>query len=108
MRILRTFGKALLFLVKVILLPVVGILSVLILFFRFVLAMSGAILGIASGLAFFIGAVLFIAPVTTRWNGVIVIFIAFLISPLGLPLLVEWLIERFDDLNWNLKQFVFG
>ena len=99
MIVLKIFGK-------IILLPVVGVLSLFTAFATFVLALSGVLLGIASVFVFLM-ALLMLAT-SNILGGIVFLFLAFLISPFGLPSLAGWLIERIADLNDVLKRVVFG
>ena len=42
------------------------------------------------------------------FNGMVLLVLGFLISPLGLRAVIEWFIDRMADLNDSLKDFVMG
>jgi hypothetical protein len=42
------------------------------------------------------------------FNGVVLLVLGFLISPLGLRAVIEWFIDRLADLNYSLKDYVMG
>jgi hypothetical protein len=72
----------------------------------FLLACSGLFFGIASFIVFLLGAgVLLMGNV---WAGILILAAAFLVSPFGIPMLAEWLVDRLDDLNSTVKGFVFS
>ena len=73
-------------LLKILLFPVVLVLTVLVAFCRFFCLFSGMILGIVAVLLFLMFMVL-----------------AWLVSPYGLPLAASWLTERVADFNRMLK-----
>lgn len=74
------------FLLKVLSLPVVAALSVAVMILSFLVACAGSVLKLVSFLAFLLGA--------------------FLISPFGLPLLANWMLDRMADLNFALRDFI--
>ena len=74
---------------KVLLFPVVLVLTVLVAFCRFICLFSGMILGILAVLLFLIG--------------LLVLLLAWLVSPYGLPMAASWLTERVADFNRMLK-----
>jgi hypothetical protein len=39
-------------------------------------------------------------------GGVIFLALSFLISPLGIPAIAEWLIEKLYDINYSLRDFI--
>ena len=41
-------------------------------------------------------------------NGVILLVIAFLVSPLGLPLAAVWLVGKVQDLRYAIQDAVYG
>ena len=73
-------------LLKILLFPVVLVLTVLVAFCRFVCLFSGMILGIVA-MDGFIGFMI----------------LAWLVSPYGLPMAASWLTERVADFNRMLK-----
>jgi hypothetical protein len=89
---------------KIFALPVAGILTLLVAFCTFALAISGAILGLISVVVFLLA--LFMTFTVSVPGGIAWMFIAFLISPLGLPRFAEWLIEKVDDINQSIKCFI--
>ena len=87
---------------KILLFPVTLALSVIVAIARFVCHFSGAVLGIVSSIVFIIAvlALILLRDTTAALNAGI---IAFVISPFGLPMLAEWLVDRLDDLNILVK-----
>ena len=65
---------------------------------------SGVLLGILSGMALIAAGVLFfrvgILP------GAVVLMIAFLISPYGIPKLAAWLTGKLGGLNYTMRDFI--
>ena len=91
---------------KILALPLIAVMTLLVLFCTFLLACSGLFFGIASFIVFTLGAaVLFTVDM---WAGILLLVAAFLISPFGIPMLAEWLVDRLDDLNCSIKGFIFS
>lgn len=94
---------------KVVLLPISLILTIVVHVSAFLVSGIGNILNIISGLLFMVmilmgGFAIFKSDVYD-WQPVIVLGIAaFLISPYGLPKLMEWLVEKLDALNDLIKE----
>ena len=42
------------------------------------------------------------------FNGCVILFVAFLVSPYGLPWLAEWGAERLDECRDSLREFIMG
>ena len=89
---------------KIIAAPFVVVLSVAWAFLIFVFCWLETILQYVSGIAGLIALVLFIMGQTT--GGIVFAVIAFLISQVGLPVIAKWLIDKLDDINDALKNFI--
>jgi len=89
---------------KIIAAPFVVILTIAGAFLSFVFCYAAAALNIVSGIGALLGAVILFAYSVT--NGIIILVLAFLISQLGLPAIAEWLLDKLDDLNYSLKDFI--
>ena len=48
------------------------------------------------------------APVYSPQNGVILLVMAFLISPMGLPLAAIWLMGKVQSLKFAIQELVYG
>ena len=88
---------------KLLALPFVLVTGILYLVCKFLVVVSGAVLGILSGIVFL--ALFFAAGF---WPGLSWLVIAFLISPYGLPMAAAWLVGIIGGANSALKDFVFG
>ena len=91
-------------LLKILAAPVVVILTLVVAFLSFLLFFSGMVLGIVSGLVF-LGSFVFLAY-KEYFNFGVVLVLAFLISPFGLPLLAEGIVGGLKMLNGALKEFI--
>lgn len=89
---------------KIIAAPFVVVLTLLWAALTFLFCWAETLLGIASGIAMLLALVLFVTGQTT--GGIVFTVIAFLISPLGIPVIAGWLIDKLDDLNYSLKNFI--
>ena len=86
-------------LLKILCAPVVAVLAVAGWFFTFLLSVSAAVLGIAAVAILILDSTL---------NGVIVLGVAFLISPYGLPMLAAWLIAQLHGLRYAIQDAVYS
>lgn len=91
---------------KLLALPFVLITGILYLFCKFFVVISGAVLGILSGIVFLASLALFYTA--GLWAGLAWLVIAFLISPYGLPMAAAWLVGMIGGANHALRDFVFG
>ena len=89
---------------KIIAAPFVVILTILGAFLSFIFGLATAALNIISVIVALLGIVTLITGQTT--NGIIILVIAFLLSPVGLPAIVDWLIDKLYDLNYSLRDFI--
>ena len=83
---------------KLLALPFMLVTGILYLVCKFLVVLSGAVLGILSGIIFLAALV----------PGLAWLMIAFLISPYGLPLAAAWLVGIIGGANSALKDFIFG
>ena len=93
------------FILRIIVAPIALGFSILTAFLLFVVSMSAAILSLVSGLVF-LGALVLLFTKELLGGGLF-LFIAFLISPAGLPALAEWLVLMLNDLSSAMREFVF-
>jgi len=91
---------------KILAAPFVVALTVIWALMTFLFCWAELILKIASGIGCLLAIVLFIIGQTT--GGIVFAIIAFLISPVGIPAIAGWLIDKIDDLNFSLRSFITG
>ena len=89
---------------KILAAPLVMVLTVSWAFLLFLFCWAGMILNIISGIAMLGAIILFIGGQVT--GGIVFTVIAFLLSPVGIPAIAAWLINKLDDLNEALKDFI--
>ena len=91
---------------KLLALPFVLVTVILYLVCKFLVVISGAVLGILSGIVFLAALVLFF--IAGFWRGLSWLVVAFLISPYGLPMAAAWLTGMIGGVNGALRDFIFG
>ena len=89
---------------KILSLPMVAVLSIAVAVLSFLAVCAGAVLKFLSVPAALLGAG--VAIWTDPVAGLLILGGAFLISPFGLPLLANWLLDRMADLNFSLRDFI--
>lgn len=94
------------FLLKIAVAPVILALTIGVWLCAGLVYVSGLVLGLLSSVLAFLGVFLLI--VGPRHNGVIVLVIAFLLSPYGLPLAAIWLLGKVQDLKFAIQDKVYG
>ena len=91
---------------KILFAPIIVVLAVVTWFLTFLVQASGTILGIVSALLVVLGVAVMILDNTK--NGIIVIVIAFLVSPYGIPLLAAKLVGHLHRFRLWLKDTIYG
>jgi len=89
---------------KILAAPFVPVLTVLWAVLVFVFCFGATVLNLLSGVGVLLAIVLFCMGQTT--GGIVFAVIAFLISPVGLPAIVSWLIDKIFDVKENIKDFI--
>lgn len=94
------------FLLKILVAPVIVILTLTIWLFALILRLSAWVFGIIGTILGLLGlAILLLDSVT---NGIIVLVIAFLVSPVGLPMLAAWTIGQMQRFRYFVQDAVYG
>lgn len=94
------------FLLKILFAPVIVILTLIIWTFALILRLSAWVFGIIGTIFGILGlAILLLDSVT---NGIIVLVIAFLVSPVGLPMLAAWTIWQMQRFRYLVQDAVYG
>ena len=97
--------KVIRFIFKMCLTPVVMLLTAIIFLMALILAISTRAFAIISSLGVTLSLLLFVTG--DYKNGGIFLLLAWLISPLGLPLIAEWLWRGLDNVRGVMWQLVF-
>ena len=95
--------KCLLMIVTV---PVILVLTLFVWLCTGLIHISGLVLGLLSTIIALLGVAVIITY--SPQNGVILLVIAFLISPMGLPLAAIWLLGKVQDLKYEIQDRVYG
>lgn len=94
------------FVMKILFAPVIAALVVLVSVLALILNLSAWVFGIASTILGILGlAVLLLDNVV---NGVIILVIAFLVSPIGLPMLAAWMLGQIQRFRYFIQDAVYG
>ena len=94
------------FLLKILFAPVIVILTLIIWTFALILRLSAWVFGIIGTILGLLGlAILLLDSVT---NGIIVLVIAFLVSPIGLPMLAAWTIGQMQRFRYFVQDAIYG
>lgn len=94
------------FLLKILCAPVIAALAIIIWFFAFLLNLSSVVFGIAGTVFGILGVIILFTDSVT--NGIIVLVIAFLVSPFGLPMLAAWLLGCLQQFRYAIQDKVYG
>ena len=86
--------------------PVILVLTLFVWRCMGLIYISGLVLGLLSTVIALLGVAVLITY--SQQNGVILLVIAFLISPMGLPLAAIWLLGKVQDLKFAIQDWVYG
>lgn len=94
------------FLLKILFAPVIIILTFIIWTFALILRLSAWVFGIIGTVLGLLGlAILLLDSVT---NGIIVLVIAFLVSPVGFPMLAAWTVRQMQKFRYFVQDTIYG
>lgn len=94
------------FILKILAAPVIAILVVFIWLCALLLKLSAWVFGIVSTILGVLGlAVLVLDNVT---NGIIILVFAFLVSPVGLPMVAAWMIGQMQRFRYFVQDAIYG
>lgn len=91
-------------LLKILAAPVIVVLTVFVWVCVLILHISALILGLAGTVVALLGLAVLITYSVK--NGIILLVIAFLLSPFGLPMLAVRVLGLFQDVNYALRDFI--
>ena len=94
------------FLLKIVFAPAIAVLAVLIWLCGLTLKLSAWVFGIIGTILGILGLAILLLDSTT--NGVIVLVIAFLASPIGLPMLAAWMIGQMQRFRYYVQDTIYG
>ena len=94
------------FLLKLLAVPVVLALTLFVWLCMGVLYLSSLVLGVISTIVGLLGLAVLVTY--SVQNGIILLVIAFLVSPMGLPMAAAWLVGKVQNLRYAIQDAVYG
>ena len=94
------------FLLKLLAAPVVLALTLFVWLCMGVLYLSSLVLGVISAIVGLLGLAVLVTY--SVQNGIILLVIAFLVSPMGLPMAAAWLVGKVQNLRYAIQDAVYG
>ena len=94
------------FVLKILFAPVIAALVVLVSALALILNLSAWVFGIASTILGILG--LAVLLLDNAAHGVIILVIAFLVSPIGLPMLAAWMLGQIQRFRYFIQDAVYG
>lgn len=94
------------FLLKILFAPVIVILTLVIWTFALILRLSAWVFGIIGTIFGVLGLAILVLDNVT--NGIIVLVFAFLVSPMGLPMVAAWAIGQMQRFRYFVRDAVYG
>ncbi len=91
---------------KIIAVPFMVALTIIVPVLTFLFCYAATFPEIVSGIGVLIGVIMLFAG--ERFDGCVILALSFLISPLGIPAIAEWLIDRLNGLNYLLRDYITG
>lgn len=102
---MRTLLFLLKLLLKILLAPIILLLTLAVWLCTFIVYVSGLVLGFISMTAALLGVAVLVTY--SPKNGFILLLIAFIISPFGLPKLAFWLLGKVQNLKFTIQDRVY-
>ena len=103
---MRAIGFILKLLLKIVGAPVSLVLTLFVWICVGIVYISGLVLGLISMVIALLGVAVLLT--CSLQNGIILLVMAFLISPFGLPLAAIWLLGKVQDLKFLIQDLVYG
>lgn len=91
---------------KILAAPVVAALALVIWICAGLLYCSAFLFGLAGTIVAILGVAVLVTY--SPQNGIILLVIAFLISPMGLPMAAAWLLGKIQDLRYAIQDRIYG
>ncbi len=91
---------------KIIAIPFMVALTIIVPILAFLFCYAATFLEIVSGLGVLISVALLFTG--EKLGGCVFLILSFLISPLGIPAIAEWLIDRLNGLDYLLRDYIMG
>ena len=94
------------FILKILFAPVIAFLAIVIWIFALMLRLSAWVFGIAGTVLGILGLITLLFVNAT--NGIIILVFAFLVSPVGLPMMAAWTIGQMQRFRYFVQDKVYG
>lgn len=91
---------------KLMVVPFMLVLTIAVPVLTFLFCYAMTFLEVVSGIGVLIGAIMLFT--VGKFDGCVILALSFLISPLGIPAIAEWLIDRLNGLNYLLRNYIVG
>lgn len=91
---------------KILVAPIIVVLTLFVWICSGLLYCSSFILGLAGTVLGILGVLVLLTGSFT--NGIIVLVMAFLVSPFGIPMAAVWLIGKIQDFRYTIQDKVYG
>lgn len=91
---------------KILVAPIIVVLTIFVWICALTLRCSAFVLGLAGTLLAIFGVLALITAQTT--NGIILLVIAFLVSPVGIPMAAAWLLGKIQNLRLIIQDKVYS
>jgi hypothetical protein len=91
---------------KILVAPIIVVLTLFVWICSGLLYCSSFILGLAGTVLSILGVLVLLTGSVT--NGMIVLVMAFLVSPFGIPMAAAWLIGKIQDLRYAIQDHIYG
>lgn len=93
-------------LLKILFAPVILILTVFVWLCMGILYCSAFLFGLAASIVALLGLAVLVTY--SVQNGIILLVIAFLVSPMGLPMAAAWLLGKLQDFRYWIQDGIYG
>lgn len=103
---MRVIWLILKLLLKIVVAPVILALTLFVWLCAGLVYLSGLVLGLISMVIALLGVAVLLT--CSLQNGIILLVMAFLISPFGLPMAAIWLLGKVQDLKFAIQDLVYG
>lgn len=91
---------------KILCAPIIVLLTLFVWICSAILYCSAFVFGIAGTIVAILGVAVLVTYSVK--NGIILLVIAFIVSPMGLPMAAAWLIGKVQDLRYAIQDRVYG
>lgn len=92
-------------LLKVLAAPIIVVLTLFVWIFSLLLYCSAFVFGLISTIIGLLGLVVLVTY--SMQNGIILLVISFLVSPVGLPMAAAWVLGKVQDLRYWIRDLIY-